>query len=172
MKDSIEVNGEPVAIEDHPLRVADLDSDMTEIAAQMSYWGRLWGAAEAEKELADARYRTWRAEYGKQTLDADPKLAEWKIKQKIESSPNFMSHKEAIATAQRNTVILKTRFESFRAKASILQSKGAMARAEIEATGMSTRSRTERAKTPEDKKKAEEIIRTAQKKKQKANRAV
>jgi len=154
----IEVEGEIVKLDDSELTITDIDKDMNEAASLMSYWGKLWGIAEGEKELADARYRAWRAEFGKQMLEADPKLAEWKVKQAVEASSKFMKHKEAIATTTRNATVLKARFESFKARASLLQSKGAMLRAEFESTGMNTRSKAR-------EENAKDVIRNSRKKK-------
>jgi hypothetical protein len=125
------------------LMVGDINRAMDEVAAKMAYWGALWGEAEAEQERVDAQYRFWSADFGRAILAADPKLAEWKVAQEVESSPKFARHKDAVAAAQRNVTVLKVVYESFRTKASILQSKGAMLRAELEATGMATKKHDE-----------------------------
>lgn len=161
---TITIDGEEIDVDRSELAITDLDADMTKAASQMAYWGGLWGAAEAEKVSADAAYRTWRAEYGKQVLEADPKLAEWKVKQQIEASKKFSVHKERIATSVRNASVLRAMYESFRSKCSLLQSKGAMARAELEATGMNTKRRDD----PAERKKKEDVIRSARKKRKAA----
>jgi hypothetical protein len=140
-KMEIEVDGKAVDIDlAADLTIDDLSKDMDEVAAKMAYWGAVWAAAEAEAERVDTHYRSWRAEYGRQLLEANEKLAEWKVKQEIEASPKFKRYKEGVAIATRNKTMLRAIFESWRVKASQLQSKGAMARAELDSTGMHTKS--------------------------------
>ena len=140
-KMEIEVDGKAVVLDlASDLTIDDLSRDMDEVAAKMAYWGSVWAASEGEKARVDTHYRAWRAEFGKQLLEADGKLAEWKVKQQIEASPKFKRYKEGVATAARNSVMLKAVFESWRVKASQLQSKGAMRRAELDSTGMHTKS--------------------------------
>ena len=163
---TLTIDGEEITLDRDSLEIRDLDDDMTKAAAQMAYWGGLWGTAEGEKSDADTAYRTWRAEYGKQVLEADPKLAEWKVKQQIEASKKFTTHKERMSESIRNASVLRAMYESFRAKCSLLQSKGAMARAELEATGMSTKRRG--SDDPGERKKKEDVIRNAKKKRKAA----
>ena len=137
----IKVDGNPVTANvDEMLEIGDVSTDMDKVAAQMAYWGAVWGAAEGEREAADAYYRAWRAQMGKELLDANDKLAEWKVKQDIEADPKFMKIKQGLSTAIRNATLCRAIYESFRTKANILQSKGAMLRAELDATGMTTKS--------------------------------
>jgi len=152
----VTVRDERIEIDLAELDVGDISEDMDRVASQMAYWGNLWSVAVAEQEEADAAYRQWRAEIGEKIMAADAKLAEWKVKQAIESSPKFTQFKQAIAACMRNETVLKGIFEAFRVKASILQSKGAMLRAEREATGMHTpatspRRAAERAAESEEK---------------------
>lgn len=139
-KMELEVDGKPVAIDlEADLTIDDLSKDMDEVAAKMAYWGSVWAAAEAEKLQVDTSYRAWRAEYGRQLLEANEKLAEWKVKQEIEASPKFKRYKKGISVAIRNATMLKANFESWKVKASQLQSKGAMQRSSLDATGMHTK---------------------------------
>lgn len=136
----IEVDGKPVEADlDEQLEIGDVSSDMERVAAQMAYWGAVWASAEAEKLSADAYYRQWRADAGKTLLESEAKLAEWKVKQEIEAQSKFAKIKQGLATATRNATLCKAIYESFKTKASMLQSKGAMLRSELDATGMSTR---------------------------------
>jgi hypothetical protein len=59
-----------------------------------------------------------------------------------------------------NTTMSKAIYESFRTKASILQSKGAMARAELDATGMTTK-RTEAKAERSVESEAERAVRVS-----------
>jgi hypothetical protein len=166
-KTTLEVMGEKVVVDHSTAKVGDIDLDMDQVAAYMSRVGELWAMAEEELMSADAHYRTWRASYGEAILKKDPKLAEWKVKQQVEGSPKFTAIKDRLAKAKRNATMLKSHFEAFRAKASILQSKGAMRRAELEATGMSTRraeaearSSAKEAERDEMKKKAKSVFKS------------
>lgn len=125
---------------DEEFDVSDLSAAMDRVAAQLSRYSQLWGEAEQEREIADARYRAWVAQYGKELREEDPKAAEWKIKQEVESHPNFLKYKEAIAATIRNCTVLRGQCDALRVKAAILQSKGALMRAELDSTGMVTRS--------------------------------
>jgi len=136
----ITVMGEEVELDRSQLVIVDLGEDMDHVAAQVSYFGGLWGEAEREEMAADTYYRAWRAKEGEKVLGADPKMAEWKVKQDLEASSQFAVIKEQLSIARRNTIALRGHYEAFKVKASILQSKGAMRRAEMESTGMSTRS--------------------------------
>lgn len=141
---SVDVDGEQVSMDvDEELRIGDIDYDMGRVAAQMAFWGELWGQAESQRVEADSDYRFWRAQLGESILNKDPKIPEWKAKQKIEASPKFQRYKDGIAKAARNATMLRAVFLSFQTKASMLQSKGARARAEMEATGMATKRKPE-----------------------------
>jgi len=167
-KIKIKVDGVNITIDlDSELEIADM-SDMDKVAAQMAYWGSIWAAAASESERVDATYRTWRAKAGEAALANDPKLSEWKVKQAIEGDDTFMKFKKAQGEAQRNVILTKGVFESFRIKANMLQSKGAMKRSELDATGMSTR------RTPDPKPGGKEDAKSAMRagnKKRKAGRA-
>ncbi len=135
----MEINGKPVDVDlDDLLVITDVGNDMDMVAAQMSFWASLHAEAEAEKIKVDTYYRNWRAKVGQKLLETDPKLAEWKVRQLIESHRNFEALKEAISRAAHNTTVTRGIYESLRTKANMLQSKGAMMRAELDATGMST----------------------------------
>lgn len=155
MSDGIKVDGVDVDLDiDSELTISDVGGNMSMIAAQISYWGRLWAAAEREKEQAESSYRYWRAQRGKEILDGQPKLPEWRVRQEVEATRKFLKYKYAISEAIRNVVALKATYESFKVKASMLQSKGAMMRSELDATGMVTP-----AKKPSGYKKSEDKAR-------------
>lgn len=124
---TIKVDGELIDIDlAEDLIIRDLAGDMDHVAAKIGHWGDMLGVAEAEKILVDAAYRSWRADFGRVLLATNEKLAEWKVKAAIEASPDFMQHKEKIATAQRNVMTLHSVYEAFRVKAGQLRSKALM----------------------------------------------
>ena len=142
---TIKVDGKEVSVDTRvKLGIVDISEGMDKVAAEMAYWGSVWAAAEKESIEVEAAYRTWRAQFAERVLAEDPKLAEWKVKQKIESDPRFIKFKTAQAVAKRNATVTKSTFESYKTKASMLQSKGAMSRAELDATSMRTPEKSKR----------------------------
>lgn len=139
MEIEIKVNGVVVKadIRDE-LEIVDINDDMNKVASQIAYWGSVWASAEQEAAAIEAYYRKWRADKGKAISERSDKLAEWKIRQMLESDGKFHAIKISLAEASRNVIIAKTMYESFRTKASMLQSKGAMLRAELDSTSMRT----------------------------------
>ena len=143
----ITVNGCPRQIDvDSMLEICDISTDMNHVAAQMAYWGSVLSFAEAERLKADTAYRNWRANRGKKIVDSNGKISEWKVKQSIEATSTFLSLKEALADAVRHATLCRVLVDAFRVKANMLQSKGAMLRAELDSTDMSTKEQPRRVK--------------------------
>lgn len=141
----VKVNGVDYKIDrDELLEIGDIDYDMGRIASDMAFWARVWAESEREKIQVEAHYRTWRARETMELLEADPKLAEWKAKTRVEADKKFLIHKTAQAQAAHNAVLCRGVFLSLEKKANLLQSKGAKARAEYEATGMSTKKKSKK----------------------------
>ncbi|MGW8177327.1 MAG: hypothetical protein ACWGQW_00800 [bacterium] len=139
---TITVNGILVELDtDVDLQVGALSGDMDKVASQMGFWGSVWASAVEERTNVDAHYRHWRAKTVEAILAEDPKLAEWKVKAKVEAGADFLKMKAALAISERNVTLAKAVFDSFDKKANQLQSKGAMSRSELDATGMSTPSK-------------------------------
>lgn len=139
-KIDIKVDGEHISVDiADELEIADISTEMSQVAAKMGFWGNVWGGAEEEKVRVDGHYRQWRAQVGQSVMAADPKMAEWKVKQEIEAHPEFLRFKDAAAKAEGNVVKIRSLFQAFDKKANQLQSKGARVRSELEATGMVTR---------------------------------
>ena len=140
-KIDITVNGERLEVDlNVELEITDISEGMKKVAAQMAFWGSVWAAAEGEMEKVDAFYRKWRAETSRKIAAANEKLAEWKLKQEVEAQPKFLEYKDAIAKSITNATLARSVFEAFKIKANVLQSKGARERAELDSTGMTTRS--------------------------------
>lgn len=49
---------------------------------------------------AEAGYRQFRANVGIQLREADPKLAEWKVKEAIDATPHFATWKDALGNGE------------------------------------------------------------------------
>jgi len=153
---SMTVNGIEVTVDvDIDLQIGDLSGDMDKVASQMGFMANVWAAAVEEQINVDSHYRHWRAAEAQKIMEADAKLAEWKIKAAIESNPMFLKYKAAIARAESNVISSSKNFASLEKKSNILQSKGAMSRKELDATGMTTpatpRRRTQEGRLNEPK---------------------
>lgn len=136
----IVVNGEFVkANVADELEISDISSDMDKVASQIAYWGNIWAEADKEEQTAKAYYRNWKAITGNKFVEDNEKLAEWKVRQQLEALDEFRTIKEGLARASKNVLLAKSVYEAFKAKANILQSKGAMMRAELDSTSMKTK---------------------------------
>jgi len=78
-----------------------------EIACAIGDFGRLLADAEAEKIVADAMYRRWRATEGNAIRKRDKGLAEWRVRQRTDSQEAFLRFKQAEAACERNVTILR-----------------------------------------------------------------
>jgi hypothetical protein len=130
-KSEIRVAGQVVKVDVTDLKIGNVDSDMAQVSAQMAWFGAVYAAAKEQEIVLDSNYRHWRANKAAAILKSEDKLAEWKVKNLIEGDKTFLELKALIAAAAKDTEAAKVMYESFRVKASLLQSKGANMRAEI-----------------------------------------
>jgi hypothetical protein len=136
----LKINGENISVDlQELLEIVDISGDMNKVAALMGRWGALCAEAESEKMLVDMHYRKWRAEITQSIMEAEPKLAEWKVRSKIEASSDFEKIKIAIAQSIKNYSTARYIYGSLLEKAHMLQSKGAMMRFELDSTSMTTK---------------------------------
>lgn len=100
------------------MSISNPEADRETVAAQMAWWGAIWGQAVETEQLADAAYRSWRA----RTTDkvAANGTAEWKSKNIVEGMPEFVTHKEQIAAAARNAATARAIYEAYGKKAELL----------------------------------------------------
>jgi len=110
----------------------DLGQEMASIPGQLAYFGTMLSEAQANQARVEAEYRAWRAKQIEVFLEADPKLAEWKVRAQVEVLPQFMSHKEAQAKAEKFVHDLWAVYDAFGRKADMLRSKGARERMDLE----------------------------------------
>lgn len=102
---TIKINGSDVAVDFGEILT---DADPRTLAG----WGWHLAEAQLERDKADASYRAWKAREGANgKKKGEP---EWKVKQKIESSPNFMAYKEGIALANFNVALLSHLVEAIK----------------------------------------------------------
>lgn len=78
-------------------RKLNLDLDNDAMVAEMHRHSDKAAALNALVMTKEAEYRHWRATKGQEILAADPKLAEWKVSQQIESDGEFIDRKQDIA---------------------------------------------------------------------------
>jgi len=135
---------------DEDTAITDIDTDMAQIASLLGWYGNLVAAARERSDILDTNYRAWRGRRATSILATEPKLAEYKVKARIDGEGDFLKHKRAIASAHRTVTRLERAWSALDRKASILQSKGALYRSELRATGMTTREETEDPQPPRD----------------------
>lgn len=116
----------------------NLSQEMDRVGALLGYWGSVLADATGELKKVDAWYRKFRAEVTNEVLAKDPKIAEWKLKARIEATDGFIQHKNALAMAEKNVRLCEAMVRAFDKKANQLQSKGAKIRTELNAQGMTT----------------------------------
>lgn len=121
------------------LVIRNLTEGMTKVAALMSRCASLWGDAEEERVVADALYRQWSAQYAESIRESASKISADAVKAKVESHPSWLACKREVGRTEKNCVTLKGLFASLAEKGSQLQSRGAMSRAELDATDIRTR---------------------------------
>lgn len=110
----------------------DLGQEMAGLPGQLAYFGTMLSEAQAYQARCEAEYRAWRAKQIEAFLEADAKLAEWKVRAKVEALPQFAAHKEAIAKAEKFVHDLWAVYDALGRKADMLRSKGARERADLE----------------------------------------
>ena len=120
------------------LESGDLGSDMDESAAKIAWAGAVLGLLVELDEVVDAEYRQWRADQGERIVAMNEKLSEFKVKQLIESSTEFVKHKRRIAEVRGKLRTMSIMVESLISRADTLRSKGANRRAEMRSIGMAT----------------------------------
>jgi len=140
-KIKLKVNGQNVMVPVKTLKIVSIDKAMRQISSKIAHWGSVLADAERERDMANAFYRQWRARQGKELLDANPKMSEWKINQELNSDSKFIALKEAIADAEFNVSVLARFYEALNKQAFSLPSIGARKRKEVESMGITTKKR-------------------------------
>lgn len=113
----LKVDGEEVLIKPVLFEVGeDLQSEARAVPRDILHFGEVLSRAEQQKIGVDSEYRAFRAEQVSALLAKDPKLSEWKVKAKIESTEKFALFKKGIATAERNVVALRAVLQALEAK--------------------------------------------------------
>jgi len=158
----VRVGGKEVDVTSEVAIGADLDDEMVHAPGQVAYWGSALAEAQFDAARVDSEYRSWRAQQTEAILDAEPKLAEWKVKARMESYPEFLAHKKKIAETDRAVRELWAVYEAFLRKVDMLRSKGARERA-MHDTAVADHSAGSRTKKDKTDRVAETVGRTKDK---------
>jgi hypothetical protein len=129
----IRVNGVDVEVDTARLEIRDIDDAQRRSAAEMAFWASVVGAAERERDEADAYYRQWKARFKVQLLESDKTLADHKLTARIEATDEFYKLKQAIARATDNYTTASGMYGAWEKRVNLAQSLGARERGEREA---------------------------------------
>jgi len=76
--------------------------------------GLLLAEATREQGETEAHYRAWRARLGVEIVTkAQKDVPEWRVRQLIESEPNYLTYQTAIARAAANVLALRAVWETW-----------------------------------------------------------
>jgi hypothetical protein len=79
----------------------------------IGHWRYLHGETLAALRRVEAEYRVWRAQATANVLETDPKLAEWKVKAKVDLDPMYSRYKEATAVATKNEAAVRGMLDAY-----------------------------------------------------------
>lgn len=100
----------------------DLDTESAGVAALMGLVGDLIGEWSAAAEMADARYRRWRAQISESAYAQEGKSpTEAKLKAAIEADPIFEQHKAGIAQLTGELEFMRAFFAALQVKSTQLR---------------------------------------------------
>lgn len=133
------IGGEKIVLKRSDLEVKSVDKSMKRIASRIAYYSCLLAKAERNKAYHEVQYRRWRAKLTNKILESEPKLAEYKVTAKINAHKDFLSLKQEIATAEYIVTTVKGFVDALHRQSYQLPSIGARKRAELDATGMTTK---------------------------------
>ena len=134
-----EIGGRDVAVELDTRSLepgGDIDADAGTVASQVGLVGELLAVTTERLEICDAQYRNWRAVRCTAILSQEPKLAEWKVKAKVEADPGFLTHKNAIASHTGDLEFLRVYLSGLKTKASMIRGRIELTRNEWDGTSL------------------------------------
>lgn len=115
-----------------------LNRDMDESAAKIAWAGAVLGLILEAYSVIDAEYRAWRSDEGERILSMNDKISEWKVKQLVESSPDFLTFQKRKAEMLAKVREMEIITRALASQADTLRSRGANRRAEMRAINMTT----------------------------------
>lgn len=129
---TIEVDGQLFSIDpDEQCRITEVSSDLAEVAAKLSWIGRIKAAAGEAAGALEDRLRGFHGAQATSILASDPKLAEWKVKARIDGSRDARVLRDAVRRAQRVHNELSSLYDSVKEKSFNLRTLGGMHRTEF-----------------------------------------
>jgi len=153
---TIPVDGQETTLDvESDTSINDLTEDMDVIAPTIAWYGRVLAAARRAAERTDDEAKIWKAKFNDNLLSTDGKVAEWKAKAQMESHPQFARLREDCRAAWELVNRLDTALQALLIKADMLRSRGAWERAEMSATGMTTREPSPTHRSPSREAKVE-----------------
>jgi len=112
----------------------NLNTEANKVAAKIGLVGELSADVAQELRVLDGEYRYWRANTYKGVINKDPKIAEWRARQFVESRDMFKEFKEDMGKAEGDLEFLRKYHEALRTKASMIRGRIEMLRIEHGAT--------------------------------------
>jgi len=103
----LNIAGKKIEIPSGLLDVSRNTFDISVIPKYIFYYGELLACAQKQKLEIETEYRHWRATYSQAVVERSPKLSEWRVRIKVESTTEFKRFKEGLALADYNIATLK-----------------------------------------------------------------
>ena len=108
---TIKLNGASVKVDLTTIGVCPID----DLPEQLARWKTQAALARHELARVDAEYREFRARETMAVLTTEPKISEWKLKARIEASPDFLVWKQGAAQAAVNVELCEAMAAGYRA---------------------------------------------------------
>lgn len=123
MKLSFHIDGQLHKIDlNEELRIDNLESDRSEVAAKIAYWGVILAAAEEKVDLHEAALEHWSGKATDKLMGVDGKgIAEWKVKPSIQAQDDFLKQKTVIAEAKSQAAKIRAVYNGFTRKHDLLR---------------------------------------------------
>lgn len=118
---TIKVNGAQLTVDLKKMGLCPID-DLPERLAQ---WKMQAALARHELARVEAEYREFRARETMAVLATEPKISEWKVKSRIEASPDFAMWKQGAAQAALNVELCEAMAAGYRAAVELADVEGA-----------------------------------------------
>lgn len=119
---TVHVDGEEKHLNlDDILIIRDQQAERETVAADIAYWGAMFGGATSQLKLAEAASTKWMGQQLSESLRSDEKVAEWKARSFAHGSPEYVAMKEAEGNAEGNCLALQAVYEAYKQKGRILE---------------------------------------------------
>lgn len=99
----------------------DYDYNCEQTIYYIAATGRLLGELEEAVILEEANFKKWKALTVQNILDENPKLAEWKAKNQLETFAKYTTFKKVIADLKKNVKAVEAINSAFKHKSNFLR---------------------------------------------------